>query len=291
MITVLKVLIYYGMFLLFPFVRFAFYYLIKSHWFLKKFISLFLGLIFLLGIRARFVEPNVLVTHYTQINTEFEQKIALVSDIHIWLFQGAKHVERLVDKLNTLDVDMVLIAGDFTFEPGINELSDMLAPLVNIKHNTYAVLGNHDVMKPGPNIREELEKVLADSNVILLNNESVVFDDFVLVWLWSHMNDEDNVSMLDSYSITDNVIVLTHNPDTTLAYTNKNVDLTLAGHTHWWQIRIPRLYKYVIPTVWDFDRWLTMEENTELFITAWVWMTDLPMRFLNPPVIDVLVLN
>jgi hypothetical protein len=77
-------------------------------------------------------------------------------------------------------------------------------------------------------------------------------------------------------------------PDTTLKYKNNLVDLTLCWHTHWGQIKIPYLYKKVIPTKWIFDEWLTMEKNTQLFVTSWLWIIGLPFRFLNPPVIDIL---
>jgi predicted MPP superfamily phosphohydrolase len=65
-----------------------------------------------------------------------------------------------------------------------------------------------------------------------LNNDIVEFDNFTLLGLGSNWNREDDTSLLQHYSQDENIIVLTHNPDTTLKYDNNNADLTLAGHTH-----------------------------------------------------------
>ncbi len=102
---------------------------------------------------------------------------------------------------------------------------------------------------------------------------------------------EDNVKLLDTFSEKDNVVVLTHDPDTTLDYTNNNADLTLVGHTHCGQMRIPWLYKYAIPTKGPFDKGLTQEKYTQLYITCGVGETALPLRLFNPPVIDILNLQ
>jgi uncharacterized protein len=69
-----------------------------------------------------------------------------------------------------------------------------------------------------------------------------------------------------------NVVVITHNPDTTRLYTNAIADVTLAGHTHCGQIRIPFLYKYLIPVKGradeKYDCGYYKTDETQLFITA-----------------------
>jgi len=61
--------------------------------------------------------------------------------------------------------------------------------------------------------------------------------------------------------------------------------LTLAGHTHGGQIRIPYLYKKVIPVRGDvlWDQGLYSFKNEKVFVTSGIGEIGLPMRFLIPP--------
>lgn len=279
----MKEIIFYWSYLAFPFLAIIIFWK-KVSWF-KKFFFIILSIIF---IYSRFIEPQIITIQETKINLWFNTKIALISDIHMWIYKKTGFLKRLVNKLNSIDADYIFIAWDLTFYPEKEDLEGLFWPLKNLNKPTYWVLWNHDVEHPGPKIRDELKKLFDKSWLILLNNHEIDLWDYKLIWLWSHWNNEDDINILNKYSDKDNIIVLTHNPDTTSRYTNKNVDLTLCWHTHWWQMKIPFLYKRIIPTVWDFDEWLTKEENTLLYITSWVWEAKLPMRLFNPPVIDII---
>ena len=79
---------------------------------------------------------------------------------------------------------------------------------------------------------------------------------------------------------------------TTLAVT---ATLLLAGHTHGGQIRIPWLYRKVIPSRLGFDRGERLLPipggQVRTFTTAGVGEIGLPMRLFNPPTIDLLHLR
>ncbi len=128
-----------------------------------------------------------------------------------------------------------------------------------------------------------------------MHNDVVAFDDFLLVGLGPHLSGEDDVSLLHNFHVANNIVVLTHNPDTTTRYTNRNADLTIAGHTHCGQIRLPRIHDrlrpYIYPVEGDFDCGLSRERYTQLFITPGLGEVLLPARFRNPPMISVLHLD
>ncbi len=292
----LKLSIFYASYLVFPFIIFLFYKARnwKNFKLWHKIIFVIFSLLSIFFIDNRFIEPNILTIQKTEIKIGLEQKvkIAFISDIHLWIFKKWDFLEKIVEKTNKiLELDYVFIAWDLTYlysDYEKKEIEELFLEIKNLKVPVYWVLWNHDVEKPWPKVREELKKVMTKFWANFLNNDFVKLKWFTLVWLWDNWGGEDDVSILDNFKETDKIIVLTHNPDTTLKYKNKNADLTLCWHTHGGQIKIPFLYKKIIPTFWDFDEWLTEEENTTLFITSWVWIIWLPFRFLNPPVIDIL---
>jgi predicted MPP superfamily phosphohydrolase len=286
----LRIGIYWGSLLVIPWTVFLFWL-----WKKKKDIipRVFLSALFFLTalfVWARFVEPQLIVVRQTHIPSSFKKDILLIGDLHLGIYKTHRFLERAVQKINAIDADMVLIAGDF-----VNHSSDLkkdFAPLEKLNKPTFVVFGNHDAGIAGgnaPDVRDSLEKVLTDMGIKVLQNEIVSFDDFVLVGLGSRWASNDRVEILNASETSLLSVVLTHNPDTTLLYSSSaNADFTFVGHTHCGQIRIPYFYKKVIPTMGDFDKGLTTEKHTTLFITCGLGEVGLPMRFLNPPVIDIL---
>lgn len=277
-----KFFIYYGSWLVFPLLL----------WFIKKrwIILITLSLLF---IYARFIEPKLLFVDHYKIETGFKAKYALISDIHLGIYNDASVLESIVEKIDQLDVDAVLIAGDFTYEPQFDELQLLFAALKNLKVPVFAVLGNHDCESPGPKIRKKLEKVLTSLGVKVITNRAEVFNGVTILGLGSRWAGEDKVELLDGYRKEDKLLVLTHNPDTVLDFKpDQYPDLTLTGHTHGGQVRIPWLYKKVIPVsgtvLWD--RGLYNYKDHQVFVSSGIGEIGLPLRFLIPPVIDVLEL-
>lgn len=247
----------------------------------------------LLFIYARFIEPNIILTKHTDIDVGFSATIVVISDLHLGVYNNHSFLERIVKQINTLEgVDMVLIPGDFTYYPP-SDLDTLFSSLKEIKYPTYAVLGNHDSERPGPKIQKELQAALEKNGVIFLHNTNALFErsNIHILGLGDKWADEDDIAQIDNFKAADNLIVLTHNPDTIMNYTNDIPDVTIAGHTHGGQIRIPFVYKHVIPSRYEFDEGLYHTKNGTVYVSAGLGVIGLPMRFMIPPRIDVLHLN
>lgn len=258
----------------------------------RKILWLSIFILSLFFIEARFIEPNIITVEKTKINLWFQAKVAVISDLHIWVYKSWKFLKRVVDKINKQDIDFVVIPWDFTFVlDKKNNFNEMFFYLKDIKVPVYATLWNHDTQNPWPDIEKELTESLTKNWVIVLNNQKVNFWDINILWLWDNWAWEDNIWLINNYNLDDNLIVLAHNPDTTLDYENNIADITISWHTHGWQIKIPYLYKKVIPCEWNFDEWFYNRNWIKIFVTSWIWEVWLPMRFLNPPVIDILEFN
>jgi len=247
-----------------------------------------LGLVLALWFaEMRFVEPSMLVERHTLLNLGFPARLALISDLHMGLYNSPAFLERVVDRLNAMPLDAVLIAGDHLSKPD-RPLADLLAPLSRLRHPAFSVPGNHDESVPGPPVRDELRRTLLAFGVTPVEYRHVVRERFTLIGLGDHFARRDSIEAVLAAPNDKPRIVLMHNPDSAMALPPGSVALALAGHTHGGQIRIPWLYRHAIPCRYPFDRGLHTFAPVPVFVTSGLGETGLPMRFLNPPVIDVL---
>ena len=248
-----------------------------------------LGTAALLLAWARFVEPHLLLrTRHARIPAGFSGAVALVADLHVGVFKGVRFMRRLVRRVNALEgIEALLIAGDFTYLPH-RSLRELCAPLREVRVPVYAVLGNHDLERPGPPVRAALLDALREAGVRVVEGKTVAHDHWVLAGVGDHLAGEDDLSVLVRARAHEKpVVALLHNPDSTLRYSTRvRAEVTLAGHTHGGQIRLPLLYRAVIPTRGAFDRGLVALRYTTLYITSGLGEVGLPLRLFNPPVVE-----
>jgi predicted MPP superfamily phosphohydrolase len=243
---------------------------------------------------ARFIEPNWLQVRETTLGTSCGMRVALISDLHVGLFVREPDLQRLVDRLNTLQVDAVLVAGDWTFEPG-HDLRSTFAPLAGLRHRTLSVLGNHDEQRPGPPLRDDLQQALAAAHVEPIDGRRVPLGRCELQGLGDRSAGSAERDLAASRRQPWTVdrahrVMLTHNPDTVFDLEPDEAALLLAGHTHGGQIDIPVFTKHLLAHATDggFRQGLYELKNARVFVTPGVGIDKLPVRFRVPPTIDVL---
>jgi predicted MPP superfamily phosphohydrolase len=69
--------------------------------------------------------------------------------------------------------------------------------------------------------------------------------------------------------------------------------LTLAGHTHGGQVNLPIVGRLIVPSEWGerFAIGHVREDGRDLFVTAGIGTSILPVRFGVPPEISVLTVD
>ncbi|MGH8144985.1 MAG: metallophosphoesterase [Rhodanobacteraceae bacterium] len=241
---------------------------------------------------ARFVAPNRLVVRRTVIAAPIDLNIALVSDMHVGLYTRPGKLVQMVRKLNALHVDMVLIAGDFTYDPS-HDLAAALAPLRNLNKPTYAVLGNHDVELPGPPLAHKIERALAGSPVHFIEHQVIDFPNFRVAGLYDWWTGRDDTAFLEALPHDKPLLVLMHQPHSLRALHGVDFALAMAGHTHGGQVYLPWLTDKLFMLIRD-EPYVNGYYDTpqgELFVTPGIGVTGVPLRFDCPPTIDVLELR
>ncbi len=190
-----------------------------------------LGLIALLTVYS-LVNAMRLEVKYIELPASVEKTIAQWSDVHLGSV-SRRHMERLVEKTNSLNPDLILITGDL-MDPQGDLTSDSLTPLNKLTAPTYFVTGNHE-RYVGLN---KMASMLNVTPVIPLRNEVIVFEEIQLVGI-DDSDDRDQVPRhLAMLKLNPDMftILLYHQPEGFNAAAAAGVNLMLSGHTHNGQI-------------------------------------------------------
>lgn len=186
-------------------------------------------------------------------------KIVLVSDLHLGYSIGDDHMEQMVEKINKINPDIILIAGDIfdndydaLYHPNylIKKLREMQS-----KYGVYACYGNHDIQEkilvgftfPGEKKKQSdlrMDKFLEKANIKLLRDEAVLIDNsFYLVSrpdykcpgrdIEKRKTPKQITKELDK---TKPILVMEHEPKEIEELEKAGADMQLSGHTHDGQI-------------------------------------------------------
>jgi uncharacterized protein len=220
-------------------------------------------------------------------------RVAVASDLHIGSpYTGVEKLERLVREINARRPDAVLLLGDFVIQDVVGgsfvppetiaeRLSALRAPL-----GTYAVLGNHDWWLDAPRV----ERAFRSAGIVMLEDDAVPLNGFWLVGISDFMEGKHDVGRaLRAVNDDRPAIAITHNPDVFPGIPNR-VCLTLAGHTHGGQVAIPLVGRPIVPSRYG-ERYALghiHEHGRQLFVTAGVGTSIIPVRFRVPPELVIL---
>ena len=259
---------------------------------MKKFLLLFI--IILLAIYSFFIEPDILMVKHYKINDNALRgiKIVFASDFHIKPNQ-AKRLNKVVNLINEQQPDIVLSVGDFV--NGHNKsmtmpVKDIIGQLKNIKtkYGIYTVLGNHDWWVDGNGITNILKtngiNVLVNSNVKVNAGSKEIYIAGV---------EDKTTKTPEIYKALEGtknpVILLTHSPDI-FPKVPKEVNLTLSGHVHGGQVRLPFIGAIVVPSKYGdkYSYGLIEEDNKKMIVTKGIGNSILNIRFNCVPEIVVI---
>lgn len=235
-------------------------------------------------------ETYAISTEEITIETGFKSRFVLISDLHLGTNKNAEFLAQVVEKINrTADIDFVAVAGDWIDDDLKDNVSiqGLFAPLKEIKKPIIAVLGNHDFKLEKSSRYDELVSALESYNVQLIENKVALINDYAIygvkdVWTYPTETLDPQISEANA-----NLIVLTHDPDAVLNF-KADVDLTLAGHTHCGQVKIPVLYKLFLPIKSKFEGGYYEAEQSKLFVSCGLGETGVPFRLWARPTVYVI---
>ena len=223
-------------------------------------------------------------------------KVVLLADTHFGYNAGVLHARELVRKINKQKPDLVCIAGDiFDNEyDAIRNPEKLEKTLRGIKstYGVYACWGNHDLNeeilagftfkhKDGDlsDIKDpRMKKFLKDSNIHILEDESVLINDqfYVIGRKDASLTEKIHETRKAPAQLTEKldrdkpIIMIDHQPKELQELADAGVDLDLCGHTHDGQT-FPG--NFTIKLMWENPCGLLSKDNMTNITTsgAGVW--------------------
>jgi hypothetical protein len=226
--------------------------------------------------------------------------VAVLADLHVGSpFNGIEKLDRIIALTEGGGPDLVLLAGDFVIHDVFGgrfeapeeigaRLGKLRAPL-----GVLGVLGNHDWWLDAERVRRALEthgiRVLEDAALEVAAGDCR----FWVAGVGDYWESPHDVARaLAPVPERAPVLVFTHNPDVFPEIPGR-VNLTVAGHTHGGQVYVPLLGRPVVPSKYG-ERYAighVVEDGRHLFVTPGLGTSIIPVRFLVPPEVSILILE
>lgn len=248
---------------------------------------------------------RLLVTPYRILSPRWTSgqrlTITVISDLHAGgPNMGVERIRQIVDTANTLRSDIIVLLGDYFathrfVDPPVPhavwaaELKRLRAPF-----GTWAILGNHDWWYDVEGVRQ----ALAGVDIPVLENQAVPLGEegnrFWLAGLGdqiahrishNHFRGVDDLpGTLARVRTQDPILLLVHEPDI-FPRVPDNVALTLAGHTHGGQIRIPLLWPVMVPSAFGarYAYGHIVEDHRHMVVSGGLGTSIVPLRLGVPP--------
>lgn len=193
-------------------------------------------------------------------------KIAFAADLHLKGISDKVIVDKFVEKINSLNPDIVLLVGDII--EGDRQDAEMTVleqtlRKINSKYGVYAAFGNHELhggVSPLNFFNNASIKVLQDSFIQMDKS-------FYLIG----RNDFRSITrktMEELFNGTQNnlpIIMLDHRPSDFANVNKANVDIQVSGHTHNGQL-FP--INYITSSLYDLSWGYKKINATHFFVTS-----------------------
>ncbi len=211
-----------------------------------------------------------------------ELKLVTFADIHLTPMNNEKLLSKIIDKVNSLNPDIVLIPGDFADEKtewlegrSIGKSFFRLKP----RFGLYACTGNHEFIVGVDNI----SKFISDHNIKLLRDENIFIDSSFYLAARDDRSKKQFTGkdrkplneILENRKEDFPLILMDHTPFGLEEAENNKVDLQLSGHTHHAQM-FP--LNYLTQMIYEKDWGYLKKGNTQYYVTCGVGTWGPPVR-------------
>lgn len=188
--------------------------------------------------------------------------IVLISDIHLSPLNGESFLNQIVEKVNELNADIILIAGDIVDDNPHILIQRGIGKSLNrfkSKYGVYACTGNHEYINGG---EESVKYLTANGIVVMRDTLEVVDNSFILAGRediskqnFTKIPRKSLAEILNSLTENLPVILLDHTPYKLKEAQDNQITLQLSGHTHNGQMfPINLITKLIYELSWGYKK-------------------------------------
>lgn len=232
-----------------------------------------------LNIKIKELEINLSNNHSK------EYRVVFFSDLHISVVNNHSFLQNVVNKINSLNPDLILIGGDLVDEKASKlrelKLADELRNLKS-KFGVFSITGNHEYI----NGSDSTIKFLEELNIKFLRDEVKLIDSSFYVigredYSKRAFTGKSRKSLEELVHNLQNEIpkiLLDHQPLNLNEAVDNNIDLQLSGHTHQGQIAPANLItKLVYELSWGYKQ----KSKTHFYVSSGIGTWGPPIKLGN----------
>lgn len=249
---------------------------------------LLLAILTLLSFYSFYYCPNDLeITVHTKSYNKATQsiKIAHITDLHT---KGLGAIERkLLNALNNEKPDIIVITGDLSTPNGTFDGYQEILSKITAPKGVFFVNGNWEYW----NTINKLKELLNKNNITYLNNKIHKVDSGLNIIGFDDIEGHPDLDITHTLKQSTINIGLFHSPSFFKKIPNK-IKLSLAGHSHGGQIKIPFIGPLWAPNGIDefAEGWFKIEKR-ELYVSRGIGNSILPIRFNCRPELAIFNVN
>ncbi|MEW5843087.1 MAG: metallophosphoesterase [Bacteroidota bacterium] len=254
----------------------------------KRFTALVIILFVFITVAGGYINTKMIVVQHYRIPIKKSAgnlkslNIAMASDIHLGTILDSSFLEKVVDKINALNPDIVLLPGDIIDEDIGPVLHDNMGPLlekIKSKYGVYAVTGNHEYIGGVDEACNYLTshgiKMLRDSVVKIDNDFYLIGREDIAIRQFAHKQRKDLKELLYGVDKSLPLILMDHEPFRLNEAFENGIDLQLSGHTHNGQLWP---MNFLISKIYELGWGYMVKGNTHYYVSCGVGGWGPPIR-------------
>jgi predicted MPP superfamily phosphohydrolase len=208
--------------------------------------------------------------------------IVMASDIHLGTILGKSFMEKVADKINSINPEIVLLAGDIIDEditPVLNNNMGSALEKIKSKYGTYAITGNHEYIGGANAACDYLNhhgvKMLRDSVAEIDDSFYIIGREDRSIRQFANKQRKELTTLMNGVDSSKPLILMDHQPFGLHEAFDNKIDLQLSGHTHNGQLWP---LNFLISKIYELGWGYMVKDKTHYYVSCGIGGWGPPIR-------------